>query len=62
MRVEDSYDTPEVTLSTPVDNLEVLCELLVEFDNMKDNGVNLLTVVIFQGWESLFNCLQGPIF
>lgn len=60
--VEDAYDAPEVTLSTPVENLEVLCELLVEFDNMKDNGIDLSTDVKVQGWEQFSNRLQGPIF
>lgn len=58
---EDAYDTLEITLSTQAANLEVLCELFVEFDNMKDNGVDLLTVVIFQGWERFFNHLQDPV-
>lgn len=48
---EDAYDAPDVTLRTQAENLEVLCELFVEFDNMKENGIDLLTVVKFQGWK-----------
>lgn len=49
MHSEDAYDTHELTLTTPAEKLEVLHELLVEFDNMKDNGIDLLTAVKFQG-------------
>lgn len=45
-----------------VEKLEVLGELLVEFDNMKDNGIDLFPIVKFQGWESIFNRLQGLVF
>lgn len=62
MHTEDAYDTPELTLTTPVEKLIVLCELLVEFDNMKDNGIYLLIDVKFQGWEQYFDRLQGPVF
>lgn len=62
MHTEDAYDTPELTLTTPTDKLEVLYELLVEFDNMKDNGVDILFAVKFQGWENYFNFLQGLVF
>lgn len=29
---------------------------------MKDNGIDLLIAVKFQGWEQFFNRLQGPVF
>lgn len=29
----------ELTLSTPVDKLDVLCEFLVDFDNLTKNGM-----------------------
>lgn len=51
MHTKDAYDAPKLTLSTPAEKLEVLYELLVEFVSMKDNGINLLTAVKFQGWE-----------
>lgn len=62
MHIKDSYDAPELTMSTPTKKLEVLFERLVKFDNMKDNGIDILTIVKFQGWEQLFNRLQGPVF
>lgn len=61
MHTEDTYDAPEITLITHAEKLEVLCELLVEFGNMKDNGIDRLSTVKFQGWESFFNRLQGPV-
>lgn len=61
MHTEDAYDAPELTLFTPTGKLDVLCELLIEFDNMKDNGIDLLTVVKFQGWKQFFNRLQGQV-
>lgn len=62
MHIKDYYDVHEFAFSTPVDNMEVLSKLLVEFNNMKDNGIDLLIGVKVQGWEQFFNCLQGPVF
>lgn len=50
------------SLSIPAKKLEVLGELFVEFKNMKDNGIDLLPTVKFQGWERFINLLQDPIF
>lgn len=57
---EEPYETPELTLTTPINKLEVLCELMVDFKNLKDNGFDLLSVVKIQGWEKYFDRLQGP--
>lgn len=59
---KEPYETAKLILTTPINELEVLCELLVGFENLKDNGLNLLSVVKFQGWEKYFDHLQGPIF
>lgn len=59
---EDAYDKPEITLSTPEKDLEVLCELMVNFESIKDHDFDLLPIVKFQGWEKFFERLQGPIF
>ena len=32
---------PHINLATPFDKLEVLCEMLVDFDNLKRNNVDL---------------------
>lgn len=43
---------PHINLATPFDKLEVLCESLVAFDNMKLNGVDLTEELKKQGWET----------
>ena len=35
---------------------------MVDFDNLKENGFDLLPAVEFQGWENFFDRLVGPIF
>ena len=63
-----SYQEPHVldhpahiNLSTPFEQLEVLCELLVDFENLKDNGMDLTTKLKHYGWLIYFNRLYGPI-
>ncbi|XP_050876619.1 uncharacterized protein LOC127080334 [Lathyrus oleraceus] len=53
---------PEISLSTPVDQLEVLCETIVDFYNLKRNGLDLSGDVATQGCEVYFNELNGPIY
>lgn len=62
MFYEEPYKTLGLTLTTPVNKLEVLYELMVDFENLKDNGFNLLSVVDIQGWEKCFDHLQGSVF
>lgn len=57
MHTKDAYDTPKLTLTTPIEKMEILYELLVEFDNMKDNKIDLLHAIKFQGWKNYFNRL-----
>ena len=59
---EERYIKPSRTLLTPIDSLELLCELIVDFISMKENGYDLTPDVEFQGWEEYFNCLIGPAF
>ena len=33
---------PYINLANPFEKLEVLCELLVDFDNLKENGMDLI--------------------
>lgn len=54
---EDAYDNPWITLSTPEKNLEVLCEIMVDFQRIKYHDFNLLPAVKFQGWEKFFDSL-----
>lgn len=53
---------PHINLATQFDKLEVLCESLVDFENMKRNGINLTEELRKQGWEKYFQRLYGPIY
>ena len=51
-----------INLSTPFEKLKVLCEMLVDFENLKKNGMDLTQEMENQGWENYFKCLYGPIY
>src|SRR3954467_15826089 len=46
--------TSVVACSIPKNELEVLCELMVDFDNIEEHQFHLKEDIIFQGWTSLF--------
>ena len=58
----EQYQVPFRTLLTPVKNLEVLSELIVDFSSLKENGFDLTEEVRAQGWERYFDRLVGPTF
>lgn len=45
-----SYHEPQRTFLTPIKQLEVLCEFMVDFDSLAANGFDLRPTVNFQGW------------
>lgn len=51
-----------INLATPFEKMEVLCESLVDFENMKRNGVDLTEDLKKQGWGNYFQRLYGPIY
>ncbi|KAI5445291.1 hypothetical protein KIW84_013501 [Lathyrus oleraceus] len=51
-----------INLSTPFEGLDVLCESLVDFKNLKRNDVDLTEELRKQGWENYFQRLYGPIY
>jgi hypothetical protein len=53
---------PHINLATPFEGLDVLCETLVDFDNMRRNGVDLTEELRIQGWENYFQRLYGPVY
>ncbi|XP_050896337.1 uncharacterized protein LOC127103091 [Lathyrus oleraceus] len=53
---------PHIYLATPFEKLEVLCESLVDFENMKRNGVDLTKELRMQGWETYFQRLYDPVY
>src|SRR4051812_35765432 len=54
--------TPVVECSIPKNELEVLCELMVDFDNIEEHQFHLKEDIIFQGWTSLFAEFVGPVY
>ena len=45
----EQYEEPYRTLLTPIDNLEVLSKLIVDFESLQENGFNLSEEVNVQG-------------
>lgn len=41
--------------------MKVLCELMIDFENLKENWFDLLSDVKIQGWEKYFDHLHGPV-
>ena len=58
----EQYEENIRTQLTSVDNLEVLCELIVDFESLQENGFNLYEDVTAQGWNRYFDRLLGPNF
>ena len=48
---------PHINLATPFEKLDVLCESLVDFENMRRNGVDLIEELRKQGWGIYFQRL-----
>jgi hypothetical protein len=53
---------PHIHLATPFEKLEVLCKSLVDFENMKRNGVHITEELRMQGWETYFQRLYDPVY
>lgn len=53
---------PKLTLNTPIDELMFICETIVDFKNMKDNGFDFSEILEFQGWEGFFERLTGLVY
>ncbi|XP_050897140.1 leucine-rich repeat extensin-like protein 2 [Lathyrus oleraceus] len=51
-----------INLATPFEKLEVLCESLVDFQNMRRNGIDLAEELKNQGWGNYFQRLYGPVY
>ena len=58
----EQYEEPYRTLLTPINNLEVLSELIVDFGSLQENGFNLYEDVTSQGWNRYFDRLVGQKF
>lgn len=56
------YKEPERTLLTLVNKLEVLCELMVDFESMVENGFDFRHSMHHQGWIKYFERLVGTVY
>ena len=57
----ERYEEPSRTLLTLIDSLEVLYELIIDFESMKENDYDLTPDMEFQGWTRYFDHLPGPV-
>ncbi|XP_057444201.1 uncharacterized protein LOC130736384 [Lotus japonicus] len=60
-KVAEMKDAPIECVLT-FEELTVLCEPRVDFDNLELHGVNLKAEVAALGWERYFNRLPGPVY
>ena len=55
-------EKPILTLDTPNKELIVMSEIIVNFENLKDNGCDLTSTLDHQGWNGYFDRLKGPTY
>ncbi|XP_058733381.1 uncharacterized protein LOC131604990 [Vicia villosa] len=53
---------PQKTCLIPMDDLEVICEMMVDFDNLEAHDIHLKDDMISQGWQAFFYGLCGPVY
>ncbi|XP_050890337.1 uncharacterized protein LOC127095731 [Lathyrus oleraceus] len=53
---------PELTLNTHVNELTVLCETIVDFKNLKDNGFDFSETLEHQELKGFFERLSAPVY
>lgn len=58
----EQYVEPTRTLLTPIKQLEVLCETMVDLRSLAENGFDLCLAVEFQGWTKFFDRLTGSVY
>lgn len=62
LQQSEQYVVSTRTLLTPINNLEVLCEIMVDFKILTENGFDLLPAVEFQGCSKFFDRLIGQVY
>src|SRR3954471_3153250 len=62
LQEEDQQITPVIACCIPKKELEVICELMVDFDSVEEHDFHLKEDIIFQGWTSLFAEFCGPVY
>ncbi|XP_058725785.1 uncharacterized protein LOC131597087 [Vicia villosa] len=59
---QQHQNVPQKTCLIPMDELEVLAEMMVDFDNLEEHDIHLTEDKKFQGWENFFYRLCGPVY
>src|SRR3954471_14660208 len=62
LQEENQQIVPVISCSIPKKELEVICELMVDFDCLEKHEFRLKEDIIFQGWASLFAEFCGPVY
>src|SRR3954471_23688475 len=62
LQEEEQRIVPVIVCSIPKKELEVICELMVDFDSLEEHDFRLKEDIIFQGWTSLFAEFCGPVY
>lgn len=52
----------ELTFHSPVNELTVLCETIVDFKNLKENSFDFTKTLDVQGWKTFFERLTGSVY
>ncbi|XP_058765541.1 uncharacterized protein LOC131639040 [Vicia villosa] len=53
---------PPIIGSIPLYQLEVICELMVDVENLEKHEIHLEENMRFQGWAPMFYDLCGPVY
>ncbi|XP_058725930.1 uncharacterized protein LOC131597240 [Vicia villosa] len=59
---QQQQNVPQKNCLIPMDELKVLGEMMVDFENLDERDIHLKDNMIFQGWEAFLYRLCGPIF
>ncbi|XP_058725941.1 uncharacterized protein LOC131597252 [Vicia villosa] len=62
LQEEEQQIVPVISCSIPRNELEVICELTVDFDSLEKHEFHLKEDMLFQGWTSLFSEFCGPVY
>ncbi|XP_058747225.1 uncharacterized protein LOC131620242 [Vicia villosa] len=61
-QVQEQQRVSQKTCLIPLEQLEVICELMVDFENLEKHDIHLTENMVFQGWGDFFYGLCGPVY
>ncbi|XP_058774791.1 uncharacterized protein LOC131649061 [Vicia villosa] len=59
---QQQQNVPQKTCLIPLNELEVIVEMMVDFNNLEKHDIHLTEDMKFQGWEAFFYRLCGPVY